>query len=184
MEETRGQSSQKSVTQGSGPDPLAAPEACASASTHSSLLLQTTGGKTTTTAGLGPSPKPASRPQCYQHREATVFVGCHGTTQRLFRGQITLPHVPGTKMRAKALLIPTWLSCRILRPQKGNKTHELANICFYLTVTLREEALGKLSTCTVKSGCTTTLLCLSSDEKHRGKVCSPFINSMQIGPGP
>lgn len=26
---------------------------------------------------------------------------------------------------------------------KGNKTHELANICFHLIMTLREEALGK-----------------------------------------
>lgn len=143
MKETRGQSSHRRVMQGSGLDPLAAPEACASACTHSSLLLQTTGGKTTTTAGLGLSPKPASRPQCYQHRGAMVFVGCHETSQRLFRGQITLSHVPGTKMRAKALLIPTWLSRGILRPQKGNKTHELANICFHLIVTLREEALGK-----------------------------------------
>lgn len=42
------------------------------------LLLQATGGKTTTTAGLGPSPEPASRPQCYQHWGVVVFVGCHG----------------------------------------------------------------------------------------------------------
>lgn len=82
VEETRGQSSHRSVMQGSGPDPLAAPEA----HTHSSLLLQTTGGKTTTTTGLGPSPKPAARPQCYQHRGAMVFVGCHGTTQQFVQG--------------------------------------------------------------------------------------------------
>lgn len=39
------------------------------------------------------------------------------------------------------LLIPPWLSFGALRPQTGNKTHELANICFHL-VNLRE-ALGK-----------------------------------------
>lgn len=87
----------------SGPGSLATPEA----HTHGSLLLQTTEGKTTTTAGLGPSPNLVSRPQCYQHRGAMVFVGCHGTTQQPFRGQITLPHIPGTKRRAKALLTPT-----------------------------------------------------------------------------
>lgn len=94
VQETRGQSSHRGVTQGSGPDPLAAPEACVSVLTHDSLLLQTTGGTTTTTAGLGPSPKPASRPQCYQHRGGMVFVGCQGTTQQSFRGQITVPRVP------------------------------------------------------------------------------------------
>lgn len=41
-----------------------------------------------------------------------------------------------------------------------------------------------MSICTVKSGCPSTLLCLSSCEKHKHKVCSPFINPMQIGPGP
>lgn len=83
--------------QGSGPDPWAALEVYTLASTHSSLLLQATGGKTTTTAGLSPSPKPASRPQCYQHWGAVVFVGSHGTTQESFRGQITLPQVPEQK---------------------------------------------------------------------------------------
>lgn len=61
-----------------GADPWAALEVCTSVPTHHSLLLQATGGKTTTTAGLGPSPEPASRPQCYQHWGVVVFVGCHG----------------------------------------------------------------------------------------------------------
>lgn len=134
MKETRGQSNHRKLLQGSGPDLWAALEACTWAHTHSSLLLQATGGKTTTTAGLGSSPKPASRPQCYQHRGAVVFVGCRGTTQPSFRGRITLLQVPGPKMRAKALLvqISTWLSFGVCRPQKGNKTHELASICLHL----------------------------------------------------
>lgn len=134
MQETRGQSSHRGVMQGSGPDPLTAPEVCASVLTHDSLLLETTGGKTTTTAGLGLSPKPASRPQCYQHRgEAWSLWAAEG--------------IPNSRSGVKSLcpeflLIPTWLSFGALRPQKENKTHELANICFYLIMTLRE-ALGK-----------------------------------------
>lgn len=63
-------------------------------------------------------------------------------------------------MRAKTLLIPTQLSFGVLGPQKGNETHELANICFHLTETLRQ-ALGQLHL-TVKSGHPKALLCLSS----------------------
>lgn len=79
-------------------------------------------------------------------------------------------------MRAKALLIPTQLSFRVLGPQKGNKTRELANICFHLTVTLRQ-ALGKRPPDS-EVRLPYSLAVSEQSEKHKGRVCSPFINPM------